>query len=109
RALMHGTGIRRPEVNHPELPIDARRLPDRGAAVLPDVAVLRPRLVPELAGPGDRPEPPDEIAGLGVVRIDAAARAEHAARRPGIHEPVEIARCARDRVALGRIGDLLLP
>src|SRR5690606_18264956 len=107
RALMNGAGIRRPEVDHPELRIDARRLPDRGAAVLPDVDVLGPCLVPELARTGNRPEPPDEIAGLGVVGIDAAARAEHAARRANINQSVEIARRARDRVALGRVRDLL--
>ena len=38
------------QVHQPELGVDRRRRPDRAAAVLPDVAVLRPGLVTRLAG-----------------------------------------------------------
>jgi hypothetical protein len=58
---MHGaieirTRIPGREIEQPELGIDGRCLPYRGAAVRPDVVVGRPGTVTELPWAGDRME-----------------------------------------------------
>src|SRR5690606_10702821 len=77
-----------------------RRLPDRRAAVHPDLVVLGPRVVADLAGARNRIEGPDELAASRVVRLHAAADAALAAGKAGEHEPIVVERRARDRVAL---------
>ena len=63
----------------------------------PEIVVLRPRVVAELAGPGDRVERPDELAALRVERLDAAADAVLGAGEARDDEPIVVERCARDR------------
>src|SRR5262245_13512172 len=86
RAVVIGAGIARREEDEPELGIDGRRLPDRCAAVLPELAVLRPGLVADLPGTRDRIERPGELAVLGVERLDAPADSEFGAREARDHE-----------------------
>ncbi len=80
-AVVVRRGIAGREIDETELEIDGRRLPDRSAAVLPGVVVLRPRIVTRLAGARNRVERPDEAAVLRVVRLEAAARAAIAASK----------------------------
>src|SRR5438094_569553 len=63
------------EINQSEFGIHCRSLPDRGAAVLPRVVVLRPGLMSDLAGTGNRVEGPHQISVFGVVRFHTASRA----------------------------------
>src|SRR5215467_14758751 len=72
-AVVVGTGITGSKIQEPKLRIDGRRVPDGCPAVLPEVVVLRPRLVAELTGTRDRVKGPDERAVLRVERLDAAA------------------------------------
>jgi hypothetical protein len=105
RAVVVGARVPGREVDEPEVRIDGRRLPNRRAAVLPGIVVLRPSLVARLSGPRDRVEGPDESAVVGVVRLDAAARAAVGAREARDHEAVVVdgRRCDREIVlpALG--------
>ena len=96
-AVVVGAGVARREEDEPELGIDGRGLPDRRAAVHPQIVVLRPRVVTEFAGPGNRVERPDELAALGVERFDAAADAVLRAGEARDDEPIEVERRARDR------------
>src|SRR5690606_6909987 len=100
RAVVVGTGIAGREVQQAELRVDRRRLPDRRSAVLPDLVVLRPRVVADLAGAGDRVERPFELAGRGVESLDSPADFSLAAGEAREHETVVIERRARNRVAL---------
>src|SRR6185295_3295243 len=93
-------GIAGREIQETELGIDGRRLPDRGAAVLPRVVVLRPRLVTRLAGTRNRVEGPDQTAVLRVVRLDAAARAAITAGKADDDATVDVQRRCRDREAV---------
>ena len=54
------------EVDHAEVRVDGADEPHAAPAVLPRVAVLRPGLVAELAGPRDDVERPRHLAGRGV-------------------------------------------
>ncbi len=100
RAVVVGPRIARAEVEEAELGIDGRRIPNRRAAVLPDLVVLRPRVVADLARARDRVERPDELAVLRAERFHAAAHAFLAAREARDDEPVVVERRRRDRVAL---------
>ena len=64
--------------------------------MLPDVAVLRPGVVADLAGAGNGVEGPGERPGLRIVRLHAAADAVLGAGEAGDDEPVVIERRARD-------------
>src|SRR6185369_248348 len=75
-AVEVGPRIARGKVEKAELGIDRRRLPNRSAAVLPDLAVLRPRLVAALARGWDRVERPDQLAGLRVECLHPSAHAD---------------------------------
>ena len=107
--VQHGPRIARREIDEPELGVDGRRLPHGSAAVLPDVAVLRPSLVADLAGTGHGVEGPFELAGLRVERLDAAARAEIAAREARDDFAVVVERRAGDAEADLRILGLDRP
>src|SRR4029079_12787560 len=67
-------GIARREIDQSEVGIDRRDRPDRAAAVLPDIAVLRPGLVPWLSGRRHDVEDPELLARLRLVRDRATAR-----------------------------------
>ena len=64
---------------------------------MPQIVVLRPRVVADFAGPGNRVERPDELAAPRVERLDAAADAVLGAGKARDDEPIEIERRARDR------------
>src|SRR5690606_42010397 len=100
RAVVVGARVAGREIDEAELGIDGRRLPDRRAAVHPDVVVLRPGLVAGLAGAGDRVERPDETAVVRVVGLHAAANAALGAGEAGDHEAVVVELGASDAVAL---------
>src|SRR5689334_21803767 len=68
--------------------------------MLPDVVVLRPRVVAELAGTGNRVERPLERSVVRVVRLDAAADAVLGAGKAGDDESVVVQRRAGNGVAL---------
>jgi hypothetical protein len=97
------------EVEEPEVRVDRRRLPDRCAARLPRVARLRPCVVARFPRPRDRVEAPKLLARGCVVRCDAAARAELAARDARDHLAVDVERRVGDRVAVLPPGDLRRP
>ena len=96
-AVVIRRGVAGREVHEAELEIDGRRLPDSRAAVLPHVAVLRPRLVTGLAGTGNRVEGPQQTPVLRVVRLDAAARAPIAACKTHDDPAIDVQRRRRDR------------
>src|SRR5690606_27409017 len=102
-------GVARREIDHAELGVDARRLPDRRAAVLPCVVVLRPGRMADLARAGDRIEVPDPFAGLRIVRADPAADAELAAGEADDDHAVVVERRGRDAVAFVRIAGEHVP
>ncbi len=103
RAVQVGAGIAGGEVDHPELGVDARRLPHRRSAVLPCVVVLRPRGMADFAGTWDRPEVPNLLAGMRIVRADAAANRVFAAREAGDDHAIVVQRRRGDAVAQCRI------
>src|SRR5262245_21611710 len=76
RTVEVGSRVAGREVQEPELGIDGGRLPHRRAAVLPDLVVLWPSLVPGLPRTGDGVESPDELAVPRVERLHAAAHAD---------------------------------
>src|SRR5207302_10555454 len=67
-AVVVGRGVAGREIQQAELRIDRRCLPDRRAAVLPGAAGLRPGVVTDLAGAGDRVAAPQLLASLRVER-----------------------------------------
>ncbi len=77
-----------------------RRLPHGRAAVLPRVVVRGPGVVADFAGTRNRVEGPDELAGLRVERLHAAASAAVAAREARDHEAVVVERGGRDAEAV---------
>ncbi len=109
RAIERRAGIGGHEIEQAQFGIDRRCLPDCGAAVFPDVAVLRPGFVAGLARRGDRVVAPDMLAGVGVIGVDMAADAEVAAAEAGNDHAVVIKRRAGDRIALGRVLGLDFP
>src|SRR5690349_10211018 len=72
-AVVVRRGVRGREVDHVQVRVDGRRVPDAGAAAFPAVVVLRPALVAGFARAGDRVEAPFDFPGLGVDRGQAAA------------------------------------
>ena len=76
RTVEIGAGITGREIDEPELGIDGRRIPHRGAAVHPDVGVLRPGIVTELARARNRVERPEQLPVFGAVCFDAPAHAD---------------------------------
>src|SRR5690606_23712858 len=104
-----GPGVARREIDHAELGVDARRLPDRRAAVLPRIVVPRPRRMADLAGARDRIEVPDPLAGLRVVRADPAADAELAAGEADDDHAVVVERRGGDAIAFARIAGEHVP
>ena len=107
--LLSGTCVARREVQRPELRIHRRRLPDGGAAGLPGVVRLRPRVVAGLTRAGDRVEAPLLLPRRRVVGGDAAARAELAAGDAGDDHAVDVERRCGDRVAVLPARHLRLP
>ena len=93
-------GISRREIDQAERRVDRRRLPDGRAAVAPDIVVLGPSVVPELAGPRHGKECPDQRAVVGIVGLYAAAHAKLGAGKARDDEAVVVQRRARDREAL---------
>ena len=107
-AVVVRRGIPGREIQETEIEIDCRRLPDRSAAVLPRVVVLRPRVVTGLARTRNRVEGPDQTAVFCVVRLDAAACAaiatgeaddDHACPERG-RGVIHVERRSRDREIL---------
>src|SRR5258707_15512079 len=68
--------------------------------MLPCVTALRPRVVADLAGAGDRVEAPQLLACLRVERGDAAADLILATRNACVDATVVVQRRGRDRVAV---------
>src|SRR4029079_16211373 len=99
-AMQIGARVARGEVDEPELGIDRRRLPDRRAAELPRVPVLRPALVPRPPGTRHGIERPRFFAVLRTERLNLAAARPLAAREADDHEPVVVERRAREAEAL---------
>src|SRR5262249_53700218 len=89
--------------------IDGWRLPDRSAAPLPVVVVLRPGLAARLARRRDRVKRPDQLAVLRTERLDAAANAAVSAAEADDDHAVVVERGADDRVPLRRIPRLDRP
>src|SRR6188508_1276190 len=102
RTVEIGAGITGREVDEPELGIDGRRIPHRGAAVHPDLVVLRPGIVAELARTRNRIERPKQLAVAGVVCFDAPAHPDLGTRKARDDHAVVIERRTRD-------GEALLP
>ena len=69
----------------------------------------RPGVVPRLAGTGDGPEAPPQLAGLGIVGVDEPADARLAAADADDHHAVERERRHGDRVAGRVVADQDLP
>src|SRR5262249_37118108 len=91
-------GIARRVVDGAKFGIDVRLGPDSSAAVLPEVAALRPRLVALFVGPRHGPKMPNLFPRVGVERHDARRQAPVASgRRKDL--PLEIRRRLAD--ALG--------
>ena len=111
-ARPHG-GIPRPgvagaPVGEIELGIVGAGDPGRAAAAQVRVAG-RPRVVPLLAGAGNRVGAPQELAGLGIAAVDEAAHAELGAGDAGDQHAVGDLRRAGHREAFLPLDDLLLP
>ena len=88
------------EVQQAQFRIERGRLPHRGAAELPDLVVRGPRIVADLAGPGDRVERPDQGPVVRVIGLHASADTVFRTREPGNHQAVIIERRACDRQAV---------
>src|SRR6185436_8698997 len=89
-AVIVGRGVAGREVDETEIQIDSRRLPDRGAAVLPRVVVLRPGVVTGLTRTGNRVEGPDQAAVLRVVGLEPAARTAIAAGKADENHSIHV-------------------
>ena len=70
RVRLDRRGVRH-DVDEPQLRVGGRGSPRRHVA-RPHPGVVLPRLVPELPGPRDHVEFPEELAGFGVVAHDVA-------------------------------------
>ena len=88
------------EIKQAELGIDGWGIPDRRAAVLPEVVVGRPGVVAGLARSGHRVERPRELAAVRLERFHSTANAAFAAGERHDHETVVVQRRGRDREAL---------
>src|SRR5207342_2087422 len=105
RPVVVGPGIAGREIDETQFRIDGRRLPDRAAAVLPRVVVLRPAFVARLTWTRNRVEGPDEATIPRVVRLDATTRAAIGAGEAGDHHAVEVHGGGGDReVVLPALG-----
>src|SRR5690606_8723214 len=94
---------------HAQFRIHGRRVPYRRPTPLPDVGILRPGVVAELAGAGDGVEAPQLLAGFRVEGAYPAARAEVAAGVAGDDHALEVQRCRRQTVAEARFAGLRFP
>ncbi len=92
--------IPRGEVYKAQLRVHCRRLPYRGAAVLPRFVVLRPRLMAHLARARDCVESPDRASIFRVVSFHTASRAVLSAGKADDDQPIEIKRRGGDREPL---------
>ena len=84
------------EVHEPEVRVHRRRRPDGAAAVLPDVAVLRPGVVARFAGTRHDLEVPEVGAGFRVEAERPAAGEVIAARDDRHHHAVAVRRRGAD-------------
>ena len=115
-AAEHRHGVAGVDVDEPEIDIDRRRVPHAGAALLPDLSVLRvarrrPRLVSRFARTGNRGELPQQLAGLGVERHDLAAKRPVAVGEAGEEHAAGVHRRAGNGLAglRRRVADLRGP
>src|SRR5215471_8706645 len=92
------TGIARTEIQHTQIRVDRRRLPDGGTAPLPGIRNLRigivrrgPTVTEWLAWSRNRVEDPDDLASLGVQRRHAAAGGLFTTRDAGEDQTIVVA------------------
>ena len=102
-----GAGLPTAQYTRLSVGIEAAGQPRRTAAGFP--ALSFPRVVAELARPGNRVEAPAALAGGGIVRVEMPSRRVLAAGHPGDDHVLQHERRARDARAFHRVDDLLLP
>ena len=97
------------EINHAELGVDGRRLPDGPAAEFPEVIIGGPGVAAELPGRRNGVERPARLASPGIERLQAAADPHVTAAHPEDDHAVVIQRRADDAVAFEGILNLIAP
>ena len=102
-------GVAGAPVDEIELRIVRAGAPRRPAAVLPRVAVLRPRLGAGLARRRNRVAAPQLLAGIRIPAVEESARGGLAAGHAGDQHAVGDDRRAGGVVALFGIGEFLVP
>ena len=107
RAVVERTRVADRPIQQIQLRVVRTGQPGRATAELPRIA--GPRVVAELAGPGNRRKTPEPRAGRRIVRVDEAADPELAAGDAGDDLVLERQRRAGDAESLHRIRHLDFP
>ena len=105
RAVVIRAAIADGEVNEAELRIERRGVPDRCAAASVMSGAGRPGVAAGFARRRQRVSPPQDLAGLGVERCQAATYAEFATGDASIDDPVEIERRVGDPITIMPVLD----